>query len=45
MRLLLDTHILLWAQDTPDRLPHSLRTRLESPSVEVYFSAASIWIG
>ncbi|MBL0010169.1 MAG: hypothetical protein IPP22_02455 [Nitrosomonas sp.] len=45
MRLLLDTHILLWALDTPDRLPHSLRTQLELPSVEVYFSAASIWIG
>jgi|CXWL01.1.fsa_nt_gi PIN domain nuclease of toxin-antitoxin system len=43
MRLLLDTHILLWALDTPDRLPQSLRTQLESPSVEVYFSAASIW--
>ena len=43
MRLLLDTHILLWALDTPDRLPCSLRTQLESPSVEVYFSAASIW--
>lgn len=43
MRLLLDTHILLWALDTPDRLPQSLRVQLESPSVEVYFSAASIW--
>ncbi len=43
MRLLLDTHILLWALDTPDRLPQSLRMQLESLSVEVYFSAASIW--
>lgn len=43
MRLLLDTHILLWALDTPERLPHSLRAQLESPSIEVYFSAASIW--
>lgn len=43
MRLLLDTHILLWALDTPDRLPQSLRMQLESPSVEVCFSAASIW--
>lgn len=43
MRLLLDTHVLLWALDTPDRLPLSLRAQLESPSVEVYFSAASIW--
>lgn len=43
MRLLLDTHILLWALDTPDRLPQALRTQLESPLFEVYFSAASIW--
>lgn len=43
MRLLLDTHILLWALDTPQRLPYSLRSRLESPETEVCFSAASIW--
>ncbi|SFE58597.1 type II toxin-antitoxin system VapC family toxin [Nitrosomonas sp. Nm166] len=43
MRLLLDTHILLWALDMPERLPYSLRAQLESPSIEVYFSAASIW--
>lgn len=43
MLLLLDTHILLWALNTPERLPHSLRERLESPVTEVYFSAASIW--
>lgn len=43
MRLLLDTHILLWALDTPDRLPSGLREQLQSPLTEVYFSAASIW--
>lgn len=43
MRLLLNTHILLRALDTPSRLPQMLRTQLESPLVEVYFSAASIW--
>ena len=43
MRLLLDTHILLWALDTPERLPNTLRKQLESPVTEVYFSAASIW--
>lgn len=43
MRLLLDTHILLWALDTPQRLPAPLRERLESPANDVYFSAASIW--
>ena len=43
MRLLLDTHILLWALNTPEQLPQSLIAQLESPSIEVYFSAASIW--
>jgi PIN domain nuclease of toxin-antitoxin system len=43
MRLLLDTHILLWALDTPARLDGGTRTLLEDPANEVLFSAASIW--
>lgn len=43
MVLLLDTHILLWALDTPRRLPEDLRTTLADPDHEVCFSAASIW--
>lgn len=43
MRLLLDTHLLLWAAAEPDRLPAGVRQRLESPDNEVLFSAASIW--
>jgi PIN domain nuclease of toxin-antitoxin system len=43
MRFLLDTHILLWALDTPERLPVVMRRQLESPANEVCFSAASIW--
>ena len=43
MRLLVDTHVLLWAATSPDRLPRSFRSRLESPANEVLFSAASIW--
>ncbi len=43
MRLLLDTHVLLWALDTPGRLPDGLRERPESPGSEVCCSAASIW--
>ncbi|MGH8557106.1 MAG: type II toxin-antitoxin system VapC family toxin [Methylococcales bacterium] len=43
MRLLLDTHILLWALDSPERLSFALRKQLESPLTEVCFSAASIW--
>ena len=43
MRLLIDTHILLWAIAEPRRIRKPVRTRLESPRNEVLFSAASIW--
>lgn len=43
MRLLLDTHVLLWALVSPERIPARIRRRLESPEHEVFFSAASIW--
>ena len=43
MRLLLDTHILLWALIEPDRLSDEVRTRLEDRGNVVLFSAASIW--
>ncbi|MCW8141375.1 MAG: type II toxin-antitoxin system VapC family toxin, partial [Planctomycetota bacterium] len=43
MRLLVDTHVLLWAAGAPERLPASTRERLESPDNTVLFSAASIW--
>jgi PIN domain nuclease of toxin-antitoxin system len=41
--VLLDTHILLWALDTPQRLPRDVVAQIESPETTVYFSAASIW--
>lgn len=43
MSLLLDTHVLLWAAATPDRLPNGVRRRIEDQSEQVLFSAASIW--
>jgi PIN domain nuclease of toxin-antitoxin system len=43
MRLLLDTHLLLWALADPDRLGITLRDLIENPDNEVLFSAASIW--
>ena len=43
MVLLLDTHILLWALDSPRRLPRGIVAQIESPETAVYFSAASIW--
>jgi PIN domain nuclease of toxin-antitoxin system len=43
VRLLVDTHVLLWAAAEPHRLPPSFRQRLESPENDAMFSAASIW--
>lgn len=43
MRLLLDTHALLWVLSAPDRLPADLRETLEDPAHIVYVSAASVW--
>ena len=43
MKILLDTHLLLWAADSPDRLSATARSLLESPLNELLFSAASLW--
>lgn len=43
MRLLLDTHLLLWALAEPDRLAAKVRAAIEDPSNDVLFSSASIW--
>ena len=43
MKLLLDTHVLLWAAAAPDRLPDDARTLLEDRATEPIFSAASLW--
>lgn len=43
MRLLLDTHILLWALGEARRLPETARNAILDPENEVLFSAASIW--
>lgn len=43
MKLLLDTHVLLWAAGSPDQLPPDARTLLEDTSNELVFSAASLW--
>ena len=43
MRLLLDTHVLLWALNDPARLDGATRSLLEDSANEVLFSAASIW--
>ena len=43
MKLLLDTHLLLWAAGNPDRLSMEARAWNEAPENELLFSAASIW--
>ena len=43
MRLLVDTHLLLWAAASSSRLPRGARALIEDSANEVYYSAASIW--
>ena len=43
MKLLLDTHVLLWAAGQPERLPRAARALLNDPHNEPMFSAASLW--
>lgn len=43
MNLLLDTHVLLWALDTPERLGVEAREVLRDPRHQVVVSAASAW--
>ena len=43
MRVLLDTHVLLWSLMEPERLPLDLRNALADPGHHVMFSAVNIW--
>lgn len=43
MKLLLDTHLLLWAAGMPERLSAAARAFLNDPQNELLFSAASLW--
>jgi PIN domain nuclease of toxin-antitoxin system len=43
MKLLLDTHLLLWAAGAPDRLSAEARSLIDNPKNELLFSAASLW--
>jgi PIN domain nuclease of toxin-antitoxin system len=42
MKILLDTHIFLWAISAPDKLPDKWQFELESQANLVYFSAISV---
>ena len=43
MRLLLDTHVLLWSVASSRRLSKAARALLEDPENEVFYSPASLW--
>lgn len=43
MKLLLDTHIWIWALVEPERLTERVRTALQSPANELWLSPISVW--
>lgn len=43
MKLLLDTHALLWALISPDQLSQRAIEAIESPDNEIYASTLSLW--
>jgi PIN domain nuclease of toxin-antitoxin system len=43
MKLLLDTHLLLWAVAEPKKLSAPTRRMIENPRNQPMFSAASLW--
>lgn len=43
MKLMLDTHILLWSAGQPEKLSAEARSLLLDTSNVLFFSAASIW--
>ena len=43
MRLLLDTHIILWSAAEPHNLAQNIKKALENESNELWFSPISVW--
>lgn len=43
MKLLLDTHLVIWAAKGLEHLPAGARALMEVPENELYFSVASLW--
>ncbi len=43
MRMLLDTHVLLWCLGADRRLDRKTAALVRSPASDVYYSAASVW--
>jgi PIN domain nuclease of toxin-antitoxin system len=43
VKLLLDTHLLMWAAEGIEHLPAGARGLMEAPENSLYFSVASLW--
>ena len=43
MRVLLDTHIILWALENNSKLPKKAREIIEDERNQIYYSTASVW--
>jgi PIN domain nuclease of toxin-antitoxin system len=43
MKLLLDTHLLLWSAGEPHQLSKDAHTLISNKENQLYFSAASLW--
>ena len=43
MRLLLDTHVALWAVTTSEKLPNAIQEMIAARDNDIIVSAASIW--
>lgn len=43
MRILLDTHILLWALSNDAKLPEKARELIKNEENEIYYSVVSLW--
>jgi PIN domain nuclease of toxin-antitoxin system len=43
VKLLLDTHLLIWAAEGIERVPPSLRSMMTNPENQLLFSVVSLW--
>ena len=43
MKFLIDTHLLIWAANEPEKLSEKAKALMTNPEHELFFSAASIW--
>jgi PIN domain nuclease of toxin-antitoxin system len=43
MRVIIDTHVLIWAVDEPTNLTGTATNRLQDPANDLVVSAATIW--